>query len=258
MDRTEYKLPDYSLKSFLSVKKKLNIKKGDPNSQSIKKTIVVKQEEHIATLFKYFNKITDKTYDKLSSEILTMVSHSTLDKKKVYDAFSKVVLNNAFFSSLYAKIYKGLIEIDDEFINILKLNIYKYGDHIRNISYVSPNDNYDKYCDHVKQIENIHNFTTFLVHCCKYQIIQIEMMIDLALTFQKLCLENIDDEEKILTNEIYVNNTIMIFKGLYSSFDDHSTWNDFIQTHKQLVDCDGDGKNKKIHFKLLDITENLS
>ena len=62
MDRNEHKLPEYSQKQFEQVKKKLNIRKEIVKEPIIKPTTLGKQEEIIATLFKLFNKITEKTW----------------------------------------------------------------------------------------------------------------------------------------------------------------------------------------------------
>ena len=97
LSRTEYKLPEYSQKQFQLVKKKLNIKKDITKEPLIKPTTLGKQEEVIALLFKYFNKITDKTYDKMSIEICSLISQNISDNEKICSTFFKVVLNNSFF-----------------------------------------------------------------------------------------------------------------------------------------------------------------
>ena len=90
MDKTECKLPEYSQKQFEQVKKKLNIRKEIAKDPPIKATTLGRQEEVIAILFKLFNKITEKNYDKLSDEIFSLISQNISDKEKVCTTFFRV------------------------------------------------------------------------------------------------------------------------------------------------------------------------
>tara|TARA_A100001011_G_scaffold117293_3_gene123840 strand:- start:1230 stop:2060 length:831 start_codon:yes stop_codon:yes gene_type:complete len=257
LNRSEYKLPEYSQKLFDDVKRKLNIKKELSKESIIKPTTLGKQEEVIAKLFKYFNKITDKTYDKLSIEVFSIISLKNSDKEKICVTFFRVILNNSFFCHLYAKLYKGFIEISSEFIDVLQIQTSQYVEQIKKITYVSPTEDYDKYCDYVKQVEGIKNFTNFLIQCLKQKIIQGKLLLDLAITFQNCCLHNIDIQEKLLLNEIYISNVAIIIIDTYEIICKNKTWSQFNENHRVLIGSKGNGMNKKIHFKLLDITEQL-
>ena len=255
LDRNHFMLPEYSQKQFNQVKKKLNIKKDLVKESSIKATVFTKQEEIIATLFKYFNKITDKTYDKISSEIILLVSDSLSEKKKICTTFFQVVLNNSIFCHLYAKLYKQFIQIDNNYDNVLSEQIITYANEIKNIVYVSPNVDYDKYCDYTKKVEGVKNFTKFLIQCLEYHIIADDLLLDIATTFQKYCLDNIEQEDKLFLNEIYISNVVIIIKYSYSIIHKNGKWKTFMENHSKLINTEGGGKNKKIYFKLLDITE---
>lgn len=255
MDRKEYKLPEYSRKEFLKVKKKLNIKPEITKEAVMKPTVLGKQEDVIATLFKCFNKITEKTYEKLSIEIFSLISENISDKTKMCDAFFKLVHKNSFFCKLYAKLYKGFSEISDDFNNIIKTRMLSYVKEIENIVYVSPNEDYDKYCDYVKEVEGVKNFTNFIVQCSKQQIVQSGLLLDLLIEFQTFSMNNIDKEEKILFNEIYISNIAIIVKDARQIICGCGKWDTFVANHAFIKDTHGRGKNKKIHFRLLDISE---
>lgn len=258
MDRNEHKLPEYSQKQFEQVKKKLNIRKEIVKEPIIKPTTLGKQEEIIATLFKLFNKITEKTYDKLSDEIFSLVSQNISNKEKVCATFFRVILNNSFFCHLYAKLFKQFIEIRDEFITVLETQISTHVEEIKYIIYVSPNEDYDKYCDYVKKVESVKNFTNFLIQCLKEKILKNDDIIDLAITFQNYCLNGIDNDDNLLLNEIYVANIALIVKDTYKLVCENEKWQQFVDNHKVLMETQGCGKNKKMHFKLLDISEEIN
>lgn len=257
MRREEYKLPEYSQKLFEQVKKKLNIRKEIVKETLIKPTTLGKQEEIIATLFKHFNKITEKTYDKMSNEIFSLISQHISDKEKVCATFFRVILNNSFFCHLYAKLFKRFIEITDEFQNVLEEQISNYVNDIKNIIYVSPNEDYDNYCDYVKKVETVKNFTNFLIQCLKQDILDCDVIIELAITFQNRCLDDINNDNNLLLNEIYLENTALIIKNAQNIIVTNEKWHIFTSNHKKLVESQGCGKNKKMHFKLLDISEQI-
>ena len=64
------------------------------------------------------NKITEKTYDKLSVEAFSLISQNISEKEKICSAFFHH-LNNSFFCHLI-KLYKGFIEINDDFSTFSK------------------------------------------------------------------------------------------------------------------------------------------
>jgi len=257
LNRKEYKLPEYSQKQFNDVKKKLNIRKEIVKETLMKPTTLGKQEELVATLFKIFNKITEKTYDKLSVEAFSIISQNISEKEKIYSAFFQVVLNNSFFCYLYAKLYKEFIKINNDFLNILEKQTETYLIEIENIVYISPSENYDQYCDYVKQVDGVKNFTNFLIQCLNENILENRVLLELAFTFQSRCLINIDNEEKLFLNEIYVSNIAIIVTDSCKKICKSKIWSTFVANHETLVKSQGYGKNKKMHFKLLDISEQI-
>ena len=260
LNRDEYKLPQYSQGQFQSVKRKLNIRNEMAKEELMKPTTIGKKEEVIATLFKHFNKITEKTYDKLSKDIFSLVSIHSSEAEKICDTFFRVTLNNSFFCHLYARIYKEFIDMDDEFEYVLENQISTYVKSIPNIVYISPNEDYDEYCNYVKKAEGVKNFTTFLIQCFKQDIIKVETLLELAITFENCCLVNIDNEDKLILNDIYISNVDIIIGNISDSaaVTQGKKWDTFIDNINVLKESQGCGKNKKMHFKLLDIADKIN
>ncbi len=255
LDRNNFILPEYSQQKFNQIKRKLNIRKDLIKEPAIKTTVLAKQEEIISTLFKYFNKITDKTYDKISIEIFDLIGQNISNKEKVCNIFFQVILNNSFFCHLYAKLYKTFIEIHEDFGKVLKEYISNYIICIDKIEYISPNKDYDKYCEYVKKSDGVKNFTNYLVQCLINEIIDEDLLINIAIIFQENCLKNTNEEEKLFLNEIYISNIFIIVKDAYTLLQNNSNWAILLEKHKTIIENNSPGKNKKIYFKILDISE---
>jgi hypothetical protein len=71
-------------------------------------------------------------------------------------------------------------------------------------------------------------------------------------------LHDIDNDENLLLNEIYVANIALIVKDTYKLVFENEKWEQFVNNHKVLMESQGCGKNKKMHFKLLDVSEQIN
>lgn len=258
LSRAEYTLPECARRNFQSVKKKLNIR-NESKEELIKPTTIGKKEEVIATLFKYFNKITEKTFDKLSKDIFSLVFIHNSEAEKICDTFFSVILNNSFFCHLYAKLYKEFVGMNSAFTDVLEIQIANYVESIPNTVYISPNEDYDGYCNYVKKVEGIESFTTFLIQCFKQDIIKGATLVELATSFQNFCLVNIENEDKLVLNDIYISNIYIIVGNVSDNIaNKYGKWDTFIDNHETLKKSKGSGKSKKMHFKLLDITDKIN
>ena len=88
-------------------------------------------------------------------------------------------------------------------------------------------------------------------------VLNSEIILELAITMQNCCLDDIDNDENLLLNEIYIANIALIIKDTYIMICKNENWNHFMSNHKHLMESQGCGKNKKMHFKLLDISEKI-
>ena len=262
IDRKESKLPDDVNELLIQIKKKLNITKNNfKNLNFYEKPTIKKNDDIINELYKNLNKITSKTYDKLSIEIINIVTNEENinddDKKKICYHFFEIITKNKLFSQLYAKLYNEFIIKNQNFKNIFKEQLFNYLKSFNTIEYVSSNENYDKYCLYVKQIEKINNFTLFLLTCLEYNICSIDEIIKFILLFQDKLTNFFSNKDKIYENDCYVSNIYTILKSEYvqKNIISHESWNVIKENNKKLQNLNGPGKNNKIKFKLMDIND---
>ena len=258
IDRKESKLPDDVNELLIQIKKKLNITKNNfKNLNFYEKPTIKKNDDIINELYKNLNKITSKTYDKLSIEIINIVTNEENinddDKKKICYHFFEIITKNKIFSQLYAKLYNEFIIKNQNFKNIFKEQLFNYLKSFNTIEYVSSNENYDKYCLYVKQIEKINNFTLFLLTCLEYNICSIDEIIKFILLFQDKLTNFFSNKDKIYENDCYVSNIYTILKSEYvqKNIISHESWNVIKENNKKLQNLNGPGKNNKIKFKLM-------
>ena len=69
---------------------------------------------------------------------------------------------------VYVKLYNDIVKNHNEFGIIFKEQIQLYLKEHTQLKHVSQNEDYDKYCLHVKQLDNMKHFTIFLSKTLKY------------------------------------------------------------------------------------------
>lgn len=258
LNRYDYSLSSEEQKKFNSIKFKLGIK--DVNSfkrVNQNKSGITKQKEELSEMYKVLNKITTKTYDKLSGSIIEYfknIDDKELQKELCEKLFS-IISSNGFYSELYAKLYHDMLEIHETFKDIFMKKIDSYIEGFKTLEYVSPNKDYDLYCNYVKQVDSIESVTKFIIHCAKLDICSTSNIMELLFSFQKRMIDNIDDSDSLIENEAYVNNIFIIIKEYSDFLSFHEEWDFVCRNIKYLKEESGDGKNNKIRFKIMDIDD---
>lgn len=255
LDRTLYKLPPESCEQFAKIKKRLDIKVFEKSKcEKLKTTTFVKQQGIVSELFKLLNKVTTKTYEKLNKDIMDIIC-SIDANSEVCEKFFDVIVANAFYCHLYAKLYEQVVHEKEEYIDILRTKIDEYIEEFRVVKYVSSNEDYDGYCAYVKQTDNIKNFTSFLLECLAQSVLNIDDISKLVITFQNIVIANIDCLEQLNINETYTFNIHLIITKSVESLKECVDWDVIINNHSSLMELNGAGKSKKLHFKLMDISD---
>ncbi len=259
LNRLKYKLPLASLRKFASIKQKLYIKESTDFKRpyTLDRTMLNKQKEELGEVYKILNKITDKTYDTLSKQILELIQNINDESRQeeICEKIFLIISTNSFYSELYTKLYSKMIKIHKSFHQIFMKQYNNYKISFDNLEYVSPNEDYDKYCAYVKQIDNIKSITTFLINCLNYSICNPGDIIELILLFQKKLIDQLEIKEKIYENENYISNIYLIIKEQIDILSFHDKWEYVIRNNKYLHEAQGMGKNNKIKFKIMDIND---
>lgn len=258
LDRSKTRLPESGRIIMSSIKQKLNIKDFHDIKTRARKEIIQKPTSTLTELYKLLNKISPRTFDKLSSQIYTIIddvveendSHNEICKK-----FFDIISNDAVCCSVYAKLFSKIVSKHDEFRTMLRLHINIYLDEFKEIKYVSSNEDYDKYCEYVKQIDKKTNFTLFLVQCFKCLICNLDDMVQIVLYLQERLLQTLEKEECINENEQITNTLYILIHALYDMAIFHEEWDIICRNHENIKNSTGKGKTSKLKFKIMDIDD---
>lgn len=261
LNRLKYKLPNDAIKRFSNIKQKLNIKESSTFKRPVclDKTQIQKQKVELGELYKILNKITDKTYDKLSNDIFNHIEqiNDIESQKEICAKIFHIISSNSFYSKIYARLYAEMINIHSTFKDAFIEQREIYMTSISDIEFVSPNENYDDYCMYVKKLDTIISMSTFFINCMKENIISCDDMVSIILFFQQKMIDNYDYETKITENEAYINNIFHILKECIDLLCLHGEWDFIVRNNLYLHQTSGAGKNNKIKFKIMDINDLL-
>ena len=260
-----------------------NVKKHTPmnyssqlnptNPTNFKATEFIKREGinvHIYQIRKLFNMLTDKNYKKHATTIIEqinfVVKNNTTEEVMLYCNFCYQTLSsNVLYSTISAQLYKTIIETYPKFQEILNSAI-KYEvieEKIKNIVYIDPNSDYDKFCENNKLNESLKAefsfFTNLLkLNCIRYDVIAniIIKLYDIVYTYITLKTKKneIDEISDILY--ILISNSYEIIKS-----NDVTLYDLVYLNVKKIITIKNENKsdiNNKCLFKHMDILDLLT
>ena len=201
-----------------------------PNSEwdtilSFQKTELRKKEGielSIDNIRSALNKLTDKTYATMLSNILKEISalftassddaseeHNTVAvMDRVASSIFNTASSNAFYSEIYARLFHDLMSKETEpgheqyavFRGIFEKNLASFMSLFETIEYCDPKKNYDKFCDINKANEKRKAMSLFIVNLMKIGIVEKTQVLGLMRQIQELMYTNMRQEGK--TNEV--------------------------------------------------------
>ena len=177
-------------------------------------TEIIKKEgigASIDLIRKHLNKITDKTYDVLSQEIVKEISSIVSEKdaespdvledlNKVGDSIFNIASGNGFYSKMYATLYKDLMSQFSFMEKIFSTNFEQFRALFKTIEYCDPNKDYDKFCDNNKTNEKRRSVSLFYVNLMKAEIVGADSITDIITELQEYMMRLIvaDDNQMVV------------------------------------------------------------
>ena len=211
------------------------------------------------------NKLTDKTYNDIFDNIVYIINEIMSETpgehlEKIGKSIFDIGCLNKFWSQLYVKIYKALIEKFPVMEDICLNNFDNFSTVFDNIEFVDPNVDYIKFCDCNKINEKRRALSSFFIYCVEFEIIAKEKMEVIILNLFKKIEDNITDEDKKKEIEEVVENiSIMLTKGK-KSVQSMASYDTILNKITEISESDvkvKKGLTKKVLFKCLDITDEL-
>ncbi|MEX0598452.1 MAG: hypothetical protein WD512_18365, partial [Candidatus Paceibacterota bacterium] len=213
---------------------------------------------------KFLNKITEKTYDKMfpqiCSEIDKIVGCSIEDMSKIGESIFTIASGNTFYSNMYAKMYKELMEKYPVMKTIFSENFKQFSNLFTMIEYCSPNEDYDKFCENNKKNNNRRALGMFYINLMKEGVIKNDDMIDIIKNVQVSFLEKISEPgNRDIADELSENLYIFITKS-HSHLEDEDDWDDIITKVEEIANyktSDYPSITNKAVFKHMDIVDEI-
>jgi hypothetical protein len=209
---------------------------------SFQKTELKKKEGielGIDNIRSYLNKLTDKTYATMFSNILkeitelfTASTDDTSEEHNTVAVMNRVALSifntassNAFYSEIYARLFRDLMAQDTAtgtpyavFRELFERNLASFMSLFETIEYCDPKKNYDKFCDINKANEKRKAMSLFIVNLMKIGIVEKTQVLALMRQIQELMYTNMRQEGK--TNEVdeLTENLYIMVKNSHATF----------------------------------------
>jgi hypothetical protein len=260
---------DKSEEYFLNDKKKKKFNKNGTNDEdwkSIRNVTKIEQKNTIDSQIDFIrsclNKITNKNYDDLEKKIIQILDemNSTEEEmmkigKNIFDIAS----NNRFYSKLYADLYSTLIKKYSMMNTIFQNNLLSFLELFKHIEYISPEENYDKFCKINKENESRKALSAFILNLTINNIIPKEKLFEITVNLSNKILELIKlDSNKNNVDEITENIAILYNKDIFKTCEikvDNLFITDFFKKMANSKTKDYLSLSNKTIFKFMDIIE---
>ena len=195
---------------------RINLNKLTDKNYDVQKNIIIEKIDIIKN-HKYENENDNDNENKVDT-LNPNQEQKTLndDMNKVTKVIFDIASSNKFFSELYAKLYKELIQHFDIFQTIINEHIDTFKYSINNILYIDPNTDYDGYCKYTKTNDQRKAHCMFIVNLIKNNVLDIDVIYDILQYFLTKSLEFIHMENKNIEVEEITENIFIIVTNIYS------------------------------------------
>jgi hypothetical protein len=175
--------------------------------KGIKKEEKIGIDKYIDEIRILLNKISDKNYDVNKNSIIQKIKdclednkESNHDIKRVVTVLFDIAKSNKFYSGIYAKLYKELIDNFPFFNDTVVPFVNQFMDSLNTLVYVDSSVDYDGFCNYNKMNENRRASMAFIVNLMKNNVELPIHILDIVIHFQNLALKFIHEDNRV--NEV--------------------------------------------------------
>ena len=275
--------PEYSkTPQFNKKKRDYNIRQYANDTRNFKITKKITKEGvalSLDVIRKHLNKLSNKTYDKLSQEIIQeikdMIECDTVEDNENKDNENKDVIKNmnivgveifkiassgVFYSEMYAKLYHTLMSNFEIMKTIFMDNFITFREVFHKIDYCDPNINYDAFCENNKANQKRRALALFYVNLMKLGAVSNDSIIEIINDVQNYMKKQISEENMASVVEELSEVIAIIVCSSKKILCEHESWNDIVgyitevskMKAKQLPSI-----THKTIFKHMDILDDL-
>lgn len=241
--------------------------------RNFQKTEFVKKdgiEKDIDSIRSLINKLTDKTYDKIVEKLFNILDELKDNDKydteyinKIGYAIFNMATSNKFNSNVYAKLCSELQNKYEFMTDIITLNINEFMKLFNNMEFVSPEENYDKFCEMNIINDKRRSMSLFLVNLFKNNVITLDIIIDNITNIQNMIVneETMNNHNNIgIIDELAENLYILLTNIPLPMLKLHGEWTSVYDNIVKIKSVDTKqhlGISSKTKFKHMDILDKL-
>lgn len=211
------------------------------------------------------NKMTESNFVEIKNDIIKQLrdtlsgEYSKDDLTKIGCSIFEIGSMNKFWTEMYAKLYKDLIDIFPIMHVIYERNFEKFGELFDNIRYVSAEENYDLFCDINKENDRRRSMSSFFVNLMKHGVVTVpqlgEVINNLVLKIKGLIVMK-DMNNQV--DEIAENIFTMVNDGhdiLETNWEDFKEVREYLKLITNLKKRDYPSLSNKTIFKFMDLKD---
>lgn len=165
-------------------------------------------ELSIDKIRKHLNKMTDKTYETLKTQIIAEIdtilgvneyNDILVELNRIGDAIFEIASGNSFYSKMYASLYNDLMSKYEFMKTILAHRLATDTDSsfMKNFEYSNPNTDYDQFCKNNKMNEKRRALGMFYVNMMLLNIIPVATIASMTEELQTDILKFIRQENNV-------------------------------------------------------------
>ena len=233
-------------------------------------------EKRIDTIRSLLNKLTDSTYSIIAPEILSEVNNiihgnnenreqEAFDEENIYKIAQSIfntASSNTFYSTLYAKLFKQLVECHDVFIKVFEKSYSEFVGLFKKVEYVDPGVDYNKFCEVTKVNDKRKAMSMFIINLVKESMLSVDSVVDIIVELQQMVNSYIKQVNKMNELEELNENIFIMLTNGKNVLSSHEKWEHIVSNIKFLSVLKAKMKeypsvNNKLIFKNMDILEEL-
>ena len=229
-------------------------------------------EKDIDEIRGLLNKLTETNYEDMSKNILRCLSNiiNKNGQREELEKIGKTIFEigsiNKFWSSIYAKLYKTMMTSFPIMIEVYQSNFNSFIQLFKTIRYISPEENYDKFCNINKENEKRRSMSSFFVHLMNNDVIKVCEILNIINDLKEMMFTEMSQEnKKVEVEEIAENIVILIEQGkdkLDCELEEEVNMNwdsctEFIEEMASMKPSDYPSLSNKVIFKFMDLEDEL-
>lgn len=224
---------------------------------------VIGLDKELNELRSFLNKMSKNNYNVQKNLIIDKIQELFDNENMTNDDINKVVdgvfescCTSKFLSEIYTDLYVELIGHHDIFGNKLDTFLTRYKDSLNTIKYVSPDDDYNGFCDNNIINESRKANSMFIVNLMIRDMISQTEFLELLKMMQTISLDYINQENREHEVEEITENVFLLVTHSKELLSSQESWNPIKEHHSHFITLktkDYPSLSNRCRFKYMDM-----